>query len=67
MFFIIPVKTILIKLFGMKAKRSDENLYEKNVKKFDHYDLLNPITRALGISRLQGTTLSDSIRKCILK
>lgn len=71
LFFVLPIQTSLIKYFNKQGQKANENEeddedYDKFAKDLKHYDLQNPITRALAISRLKGHSLMNSIRKAIL-
>lgn len=66
LFFILPVRKILCKYLSKTVNRDDSTDYFDYYKKFQHYDLKNPVTKELGIKRLEGKSLSNSIRKIIL-
>lgn len=65
-FFLLPVQKILIDKFVKGVDRDSSGTYDQYFKKFKHYDLLNPVTKARGESRLQGKSLRDAIRRWIL-
>ena len=65
-FFLLPVQEILSKRFVKAVDRDNSGTYEDYFKKFKHYDLLNPVTKARGESRLEGKSLRDAIRRWIL-
>jgi hypothetical protein len=48
-------------------RENEDDSYYKYCKSFKHYDLMNPITRESGLKRLEGTSLQDNIRRCILR
>ena len=66
LFFILPVQELVTKLFVKEIERGDSENYFDHFKKFKHYDLLNPVTKARGESRLEGNSLRDAIRRCII-
>lgn len=71
LFFVLPIQTSLMKYFNKQGQKVNDNEeddedYEKFSKDLKHYDLQNPITRALAISRLKGHSLMNSVRKAIL-
>ena len=67
LFFILPTKSVILYLFNRDSEDDEEGDYYQFEKKLKHYDLENPVTRASGLSRLEGKSLKESIRKCILK
>jgi hypothetical protein len=68
LYLILPVKRCLLKLFVKEVERSgDDDNYFKYYKSFNHYDLMNPITKESGLKRLEGNSLQDSLRKWILR
>jgi hypothetical protein len=62
-FFVLPTNQYLIKLFVKKVDRNGNNEYENHKKNFTHYDITNPVTKPLGIGRLEGNSLKDQIRR----
>lgn len=66
LFFILPVRRVLWKYFSKPVNRDDSSTYFDFYKKFQHYDIKNPVTKEQGIKRLEGKSLKNSIRKLIL-
>ena len=54
-------------MFVKDIDRDDEDCYTNYIKKFKHYDLLNPVTKAQAQSRLDGHSLRDAIIRWIIK
>ena len=67
LFVIIPFKNKMIKYFVKEVDRNDGGSYSKNIRKFKHYDILNPVTKAQGQSRLDGHSLRDAIIRAMIK
>ncbi len=66
-FFLLPIQSRLRKYFSKKTERNEEDTYYDNINKFKHYDLLNPVTKYMGESRLEGKSLAYAIRSCLIK
>lgn len=66
-FFFLPTKSLVMYLFRRDTEEEEDGDYTKYEKILKHYDLENPVTRASGLSRLEGKSLRENIRKCILK
>ena len=66
-FFLLPIQGRLGKYFVKKTERDEEDTYNDNIKKFKHYDLLNPVTKYMGESRLEGKSLAYAVRSCLIK
>jgi hypothetical protein len=65
-FFVLPIQTSLmtwLNKHGQKTNEEEEEDYEYFSKDLKHYDMKNPITRALAINRLRGKSLMNSVRK----
>lgn len=63
LFTVLPVKRVLIKFFVKGVERDKNGTYFDVYKTFKHYDLQNPITKSNAISRLEGNSLRDAIRR----
>ena len=66
LFFLLPIEKFVTKLFVKEIERGDSGNYYDYYKRFKHYDLLNPVTKARGASRLEGNSLRDAIRRWII-
>ena len=65
-FWVLPARKYLLKWTDKEVQRDElkNNFhYEKSLR---HYDILNPVTKNNGISRLEGNSLKDAIRRWIL-
>lgn len=67
LFIIVPVRPIIISSFVRKVEREDNDYFDNYIKKFKHYDVQNPVTKAIGQSRIDGHSLRDAIIRCIIK
>lgn len=66
-FFLFPIQSKLKSIFVKQTERKDTDTYYDHWKTFKHYDLLNPVTKYAGESRLEGKSLSYAIRMCLIK
>jgi len=66
-FFVVPIKRIIIKRYYTKEGEEDFRKFEEVSAGLRHYDVTNPVTRSLGFSRLEGKRFQDIIRRCIIK
>jgi len=66
-FFVVPIKRIIIKRYYTKEGEEDFRKFEEVSAGLRHYDVTNPVTRSLGFSRLEGKRFQDVIRRCIIK
>ena len=67
LFFLVPIQKKLSTMFVKQAERSDSDTYYDHWKTFKHYDLLNPVTKYAGESRLEGKSLNYAIRMWLIK
>jgi hypothetical protein len=65
-FFVVPVRLILERIF-VKEVEADEEPIDNYKDELTHYDCKNPITKAMGMSRLQGNSLKATLTKWIIK
>jgi hypothetical protein len=67
LFFVLPMRDFAIKLFYKKPENDDLRDFYESQEMLIHYDVSNPITSSLGVSRLEGRSFQDAIKRCIIK